>query len=168
MARAGLARLKSEVMTENHPRPRVLLLIALVGPLAGGSCHRGNPEPIPMGALSGCTVCHVDVANAFAGSKHRQKGIDCTRCHGLSKGHIEDENNEVKPERVFRRHEIDRWCDGCHFRSCKHAEGVAVLSPASKRRTCADCHGAHSARIPQSPGKGRDPNPLGAKRARPR
>jgi len=115
MARAGLARLKPEVMTENHPRPRILWLTLLLAPISAGSCFRDNPGPIPMEALSGCTICHVDVADAFAGSKHRRKGIGCTRCHGLSKGHIEDENNEVKPERVFRRHEIDRWWESAHL-----------------------------------------------------
>ena len=155
-------------MTRNPPRPRTLWLILLLAPISAGSCFRDNPGTIPMEALSRCTVCHVDVADAFAGSKHRQKGIGCTRCHGLSKRHVEDENNEVKPDRVFRRHEIDRWCGGCHFGSCKHGEAEGLPARGNPRRTCADCHGAHGARIPQSPGKGRDPNPLGAKRARPR
>lgn len=139
-------------MTRNHPRPHISWLILPVLPVIAllvlASCFRHQPAPLPMATLSGCTICHVDVADAFAASKHRRKGIDCIRCHGVSRRHIEDENNKVKPDRIFTRREIDRWCDGCHQGSCKHGEGDKVLPAGVRWRTCGDCHGSHSARIP--------------------
>ena len=132
----------------NHHRrpdgPWLLLFVVAALAVLLASCPRHNPGPCQAATPSGCTICHEDVAVAFQGSKHRRKGIECTRCHGVSRAHIEDENNKVKPDRVFSRYEIDRWCDGCHFGSCKHAE----VTTGRGRRTCADCHGAHRARIP--------------------
>lgn len=87
--------------------------------------------------MSGCSTCHVDVEILTKGSKHLLVGIGCADCHGKSERHILDENNKVKPDRVFSRADINSFCDGCH----------ECALPAEKRpppKVCTDCHPAHS------------------------
>ena len=126
----------------------VLALLLASGAITALSCL-GRPGPPNRPALSGCVVCHVDVADEIKGSLHEKGGIGCTTCHGHSKAHVQDENNEVKPDRVFPRHEIDPFCTGCHLDSCAHAQTKHLGPPATPRKTCANCHGAHRARIPK-------------------
>ena len=136
-------------------RHLAFLLVSLAAASVLSCIFRGAGTTSPSATLGGCTICHVDVADELAGALHQKKaGIACVTCHGHSKGHVQDENNEVKPDRVFARHQIDPLCDGCHFESCHHAETNKRLPAGTKRRTCADCHGAHTARIPPKPKAG--------------
>jgi len=91
--------------------------------------------------MSGCSICHVDVEIESKGSRHLAEGIGCSDCHGSSEGHIRDENNEVKPDRVFARADIDSFCNECHECSL----------PAKERplpKVCTDCHDPHSGSVP--------------------
>lgn len=99
----------------------------------------GNP-------LGGCGQCHVDVVDELAVSLHLKKGIDCVKCHGPSKGHSADENNEVKPDRVIPRKQVDAFCGECH-KCSRPAEPPAAAE--EKRQVCIDCHGAHDLRPPK-------------------
>ncbi len=92
----------------------------------------------PSAAMGGCSICHVDVEIESEGSKHVTAGIGCADCHGPSEGHIRDENNEVKPDRLFARSEINSFCADCHKCSLPEAN-----RPPPK--VCTDCHGAHDA-----------------------
>ncbi|MCP5117990.1 MAG: hypothetical protein GY953_44815, partial [bacterium] len=47
-----------------------------------------------------CSRCHVISVVEWGMSGHRQAGKDCVACHGSSKGHVADERNNVKPERL--------------------------------------------------------------------
>lgn len=105
---------------------------------------RGRPATTLLG---GCTLCHVDSADDLADTEHEQHGVGCVTCHGLSKKHVQDDNNEAKPDRVFARDTIDELCGGCHYASCEHAETTMRLPQGARRRTCADCHGAHKVRL---------------------
>jgi len=124
--------------------PGFLLLLILFG---GLSCEPARRETggvaatrtssRPSGAMSGCSICHVDVEVASKGSKHVAADIGCADCHGKSEGHVRDENNEVKPDRVFAPAEINSFCGDCHDCSL----------PADKRlppKVCTDCHDAHA------------------------
>ena len=92
----------------------------------------GDPES--------CSMCHVNVEIEIlkAKIKHMEAGVDCITCHGRSIGHIQDEINEVKPDRVITKKTMNSFCDRCHDSSASHDEKVI------SRMVCTDCHDAHS------------------------
>ena len=108
----------------------------------GAAAGAQNPMPatVPVvvlaNPLAGCQQCHVDVETKYVKSRHSAAKVACTNCHGPSKGHLADENNEVKPDVRFVRAEVDRLCGKCH----------ACSRPAEMRageKVCTDCHGSH-------------------------
>ena len=114
----------------------------------GGGLGTTRPNP-----FAGCTMCHVDVEDELKGSTHVAKRVGCVTCHGPSKGHVADENNEVKPDERFAKKDTDRLCGRCH--KCSRP---APERPAA-RKVCTGCHGAHAfprapaARRPEASGK---------------
>jgi len=88
-----------------------------------------------------CGTCHVDVADDFQGSLHQSEEVGCMECHGPSEGHVEDENNEVKPDEVFARADVDRLCGECH--KCPDPAAKRKPGPGAKHKVCTDCHGPH-------------------------
>lgn len=100
------------------------------------------PE-IPDNPLAGCEQCHVDVEKDYVGGTHYKEKVGCTNCHGASKGHLADENNEVKPDELFARQDVDRLCGKCH--ECFRDEGA---DPPGTDNVCTDCHGSHKNVIP--------------------
>lgn len=105
----------------------------------------GTAEGNPM---AGCLQCHVDVESAHKGGKHYQVGkIRCIDCHGPSIDHVGDENNEVKPDELFARGDVDSLCGKCHGCSRAIPSGPAKL-PLNKPRVCTDCHPAHEFTLP--------------------
>ena len=88
--------------------------------------------------LAGCTLCHVDIEDEFIGSRHFAEEVACIDCHGLSEGHLANENNEIKPDEMFAREDVDRLCGECH--KCSRAPEAEA---SSKGKVCTDCHGAH-------------------------
>ncbi len=98
----------------------------------------GLPE-IPKNPLAGCQQCHVDVEQEFIGSVHFNEDIACTDCHGPSEGHLADENNDVKPDELFARHDVDRLCSDCH--RCARREEA---DPPGHSKVCTECHGWHA------------------------
>lgn len=105
----------------------------------GGASTTESNDANPFG---GCDMCHIDVADKLAGTRHETKGIGCVQCHGQSIGHIRDENNEVKPDRVFTRKDMDALCGSCH-----KCSSPPTSTPQSKlkqgQQVCSDCHGTH-------------------------
>jgi hypothetical protein len=101
----------------------------------------GTPaDPADKNPLAGCTMCHIDVEDEFVGGVHYKEKVACVKCHGKSEGHVADENNEVKPEELFARKDVDRLCGVCH--ECPRPEEA---KPAAEppRKVCTECHGAH-------------------------
>jgi len=99
----------------------------------------GDPaeaESVAANPFGGCDMCHIDVADEVVGTRHQAKGVGCVKCHGRSLAHVRDENNEVKPDRVFPRNRIDAFCSTCH--KCSRP---AAAKPG--RKVCTDCHGTH-------------------------
>jgi len=91
--------------------------------------------------LAGCTMCHTDIEEEFVGSAHFNKNVGCVKCHGPSEGHVADENNEVKPDELFAREDVDRLCGVCH--GCSRPTEAEMSRPAL-RKVCTDCHGSHN------------------------
>ena len=88
--------------------------------------------------LAGCTLCHVDIEDEYVGSTHYDEGVACAKCHGPSEGHVADENNEVKPDELFAREDVDRLCEACH--DCSRQ--IPPEKPPEPK-VCTDCHGPH-------------------------
>ncbi len=86
---------------------------------------------------AGCAICHVDVVDDVAQSGHANAPLDCITCHGRSQAHIEDENNTVKPDRIYPRDRVDAHCGACHPCTRTHRR-------EPPRRVCTECHGKHA------------------------
>ncbi len=101
-----------------------------------------SAEKTKKNPLAGCTLCHVDVEDEYVESDHFHEKVACTECHGPSKGHLADENNDVKPDEMFARKDTDRLCSECHDCSRTIPPGWTDL-PLDKRQVCSECHVAH-------------------------
>ncbi|MFH1922412.1 MAG: hypothetical protein ABIP48_21325 [Planctomycetota bacterium] len=107
----------------------------------------GAAVPLPeyllqSNPLAGCTLCHVDVEDEYVGTVHFDEQVGCGTCHGPSKEHLADENNEVKPDEVFARENVDRLCEHCHECFRPKAEKPEVTGDGAPK-VCTDCHGPH-------------------------
>jgi formylglycine-generating enzyme required for sulfatase activity len=71
-------------------------------------------------------------------------GTDCVACHGASRGHVIDERNNVKPDRIPRdAAAIVALCETCHTAGCPKTQQTAA---------CETCHHHHAL---LDPNKGR-------------
>jgi formylglycine-generating enzyme required for sulfatase activity len=77
-----------------------------------------------------CARCHVISVVEWGISKHSKVGTGCVACHGTSLGHVADERNNVKPERIPHGTEVTRMCRQCH--------------PSQKQDGCEKCHHMHA------------------------
>jgi len=101
-----------------------------------------DPEVAERNPLAGCQQCHVDVEDEFTPSLHFAEKVACVDCHGLSEGHLADENNEIKPDVVFIRENTDPLCEECH--GCSRPEdSQPAEAPPEGEAICTDCHGHH-------------------------
>ncbi len=98
-------------------------------------------DPLTEKLVAGCDTCHVDVVDQFVSSRHFQEEVGCTHCHGPSREHAADENNEIKPDEVLARSDIDRLCGECH--KCTRPPSKNTASPQVRPQVCTDCHSAH-------------------------
>ena len=98
--------------------------------------------PLQENPLAGCSICHVDIEDQFVGSLHFKEKVGCKTCHGPSEGHLADENNEVKPDEVYARKDVDRLCGRCH-ECARPKPSDPEVAAAQRQKVCIDCHGAH-------------------------
>ena len=90
-----------------------------------------------------CARCHVFSVVEWAVSGHLQAQTNCQSCHGESDGHVADERNEVKPDRVFADLAVTGpLCMTCHDSGCPNTEQVA---------NCRQCHHVHALIDPTKP-----------------
>ena len=94
-----------------------------------------------------CITCHVDEVDEYIGSLHRIEKVACVDCHGSSEPHVEDENNDVKPDTVFIRENTDRLCGQCHEDDCTRPEHKPETGKKPEPKICTDCHGKHSLKL---------------------
>ena len=82
-----------------------------------------------------CSRCHVAQVLEWSASKHTTAGIACQNCHGRSEGHVANERNQVKPDRLPQAQAIAPFCSSCHNAGC----------PKTGQKTnCQSCHHAHA------------------------
>ena len=113
-----------------------LILVLL---LAAGAHAQDQQKQLK--STGSCSRCHVASVLEWSVSKHEKLGIGCIACHGESKGHIVDERNNIKPERIPRASAIAGLCATCHGDGC----------PKTKQKAgCQTCHHAHALLNPDS------------------
>ncbi|MFN7939451.1 MAG: SUMF1/EgtB/PvdO family nonheme iron enzyme [Bryobacteraceae bacterium] len=82
-----------------------------------------------------CSRCHVAQVLEWSASKHTAAGIACRNCHGPSQGHVTNERNQVKPDRLPQNQAIAPFCASCHNAGC----------PKTGQKTnCQSCHHVHA------------------------
>ena len=90
-----------------------------------------------------CARCHVVSVLEWGVSGHMAAETDCRTCHGESRGHVENERNQVKPDRLPRGDAIAKQiCADCHETGC----------PKTLRsQNCQQCHHVHALINPSEP-----------------
>ncbi len=108
----------------------------------------------PLSVNANCYVCHIPFVREEISKQHLAKKVTCVRCHGVSAGHVNDEDvGATKPDIVHRRDQIDAMCRKCHKKHDVPARDV--LARLVERRlnsplvVCTDCHGHHRIEPPQ-------------------
>jgi nitrate/TMAO reductase-like tetraheme cytochrome c subunit len=82
-------------------------------------------------------LCHGEVNDSFAKTKHASKGHTCATCHGPSAKHSWSEDGSVAPDRALKtRGQADALCRSCH----KKVEHKTV---DISTRSCSSCHKPH-------------------------
>jgi hypothetical protein len=136
-----------------------LVLAAAVLPPASSRARTAKPcesqEPSArdasdvLGANAACLVCHLTFVKEELARTHQLKGVACTKCHGPSVAHANDEHvGATKPDVIFPRAKIDAGCAACHHGHDVPARQVVERFlerklPAKPAAVCTDCHGTH-------------------------
>jgi formylglycine-generating enzyme required for sulfatase activity len=112
-----------------HTAPYLLLLFVFALPV-GAQDHDTNYSPAHL-----CSRCHLHDMLEWSISGHSKADTACTSCHGPSEGHLIDERNNIKPDRVPHGEAIATLCQSCHSDGC----------PSTKRPDdCQSCHHVHA------------------------
>jgi formylglycine-generating enzyme required for sulfatase activity len=94
-----------------------------------------------------CARCHVISVVEWGISRHMKVGTDCIACHGSSVGHVRDERNNIKPDRIPRGEAAAALCATCHSSGC----------PKTKENSsCQTCHHVHALVDPKKPPSARN------------
>lgn len=109
-----------------------LLVIFLAG---AGVAQQPGAGSGQFQAAGVCARCHVAAVLEWSTSRHTMAGVDCKACHGASAGHVADERNQTKPERIPHGAAIAGLCQSCHTRGC---------GKTGSREACESCHHSHA------------------------
>ncbi|MFO0887752.1 MAG: cytochrome c3 family protein [Isosphaeraceae bacterium] len=99
---------------------------------------------------SACLVCHVNFKKEALASSHAAHGVACSKCHGPSVAHRNDEANIIPPDVMFATEVIDGSCARCH--DGHDVEPRAVIGKFLEKNpgttdlsslVCTRCHGEH-------------------------
>jgi formylglycine-generating enzyme required for sulfatase activity len=94
-----------------------------------------EPARLEFKAAGVCARCHVVSVLEWGISKHVAADTTCQKCHGPSQGHVANERNEVKPDRLPRGVQIAKTCQRCHDAGCPKTLETG---------TCQKCHHVHA------------------------
>ena len=110
--------------------PLIVILVCLAGAL------QAQDKPKEFNQAGACSRCHVVSVMEWSLSKHEKAGTGCKSCHGESQGHVLDERNNVKPDRIPRSPAaVTALCVTCHAAGCPKSKETA---------NCENCHHMHA------------------------
>lgn len=138
--------------------PAGLMLLAGLLPLpvhdagangAEAAAQRDDEATNPLGPNAACYVCHMTFVREELSKTHLKAKVTCTKCHGVSAGHANDEDiGATKPDRTYERDKVNRMCRKCHKTHDVPPEAVIARwlerELAQSPVVCTDCHGAHT------------------------
>ena len=96
-----------------------------------------------------CFVCHANYTEEPLVKQHVKKDIACTKCHGKSYAHRNDENHTTPPADMFAGDTVVELCATCHDthkiseKKLEELESRRKGKPQSAPVACTDCHGKH-------------------------
>jgi formylglycine-generating enzyme required for sulfatase activity len=110
--------------------------------LDGNASENGGASP-EFNQAGVCARCHVVSVLEWSISGHVAAATNCQHCHGASLGHVANERNEVKPDRLPRGEAIAaQVCSSCHDSGCPETE---------QAQNCQQCHHVHALINPAQP-----------------
>jgi len=113
-------------------------LIAAMAPFPAPAQQAGAA----LRAAGVCARCHVNAVLEWELSGHARAGNSCSACHGDSKGHVADERNTVRPDRIPRGPAAAALCVSCHRAGCPKEQ---------TKDACQTCHHVHALLDPRKP-----------------
>ena len=161
--------------------PLVLVVLAMGFGVAGIGALRGESAGLPrsasatsqppgdqdasdvLGANAACLVCHLTFVKEPLARSHQLKGVSCTKCHGASVAHANDEHiGATRPDITYPRGKVDGACTVCHEDHDVPATKVIARFlerklPPRPAAICTECHGNH--RIEKADSPPADPSP---------
>ena len=97
-----------------------------------------------------CYVCHGNYNGEPFALIHAKADVACTKCHGKSFAHRNDEDNITPPEIMYAADQIDEACEKCHDTHDAPAKKViarwqqcCLAKTNFNELVCTDCHGKH-------------------------
>ncbi|MEZ5355415.1 MAG: SUMF1/EgtB/PvdO family nonheme iron enzyme [Bryobacteraceae bacterium] len=115
-------------------RAGVPILVFTLGLTHGARAQSFTPnEALQQAGV--CSRCHVAQVLEWSASRHTRTGTVCQSCHGPSAGHVANERNQVKPDRLPRDAAIAGLCATCHTAGCTRTRETA---------NCQSCHHPHA------------------------
>lgn len=130
---------------EGHGVRRVRggLLLALAAGVAAAGQGEERPKGSAVIRFSNCLICHLQYEEQLGNGAHGEAGVVCESCHGESRGHLDDEHNNVKPDRVFTDETVAGLCAECHADSAATYALTAGKRRKDRAPACHICHGSH-------------------------
>ena len=144
-------------MTERAILLALFLLLVVLAPLwmmwlsepsldlfaADDDARTRDVVPAEFNQAGVCARCHVVSVLEWGISGHVNVETNCQACHGPSQGHVADERNQVKPDRLPRGVAIaGQLCSTCHEEGCPETQQV---------QSCQKCHHVHALINPKKP-----------------
>jgi hypothetical protein len=120
------------------------------------SCHGPVPDnhpktPMPVvRSTELCSRCHSDTrfdVQAWSGSTHYQRGLECTTCHDPHSASIK---TVPAPREGEKTDPVSQLCITCHQESSMDFDNTAH---AQKNIACVDCHVTESTDVENAPHK---------------
>jgi len=141
-------------MRRTRGRGAVRRVVWFAAPLVvAGAGLLACAQTAPSIATGRCLMCHIDLYEQLRGGKHGPDGanLGCETCHGESLGHVRDEHDVVKPDRMFSSADpagvaaITDLCGVCHAPEAdEYRAAVAALTQHEPPLpSCTGCHGSH-------------------------
>ena len=122
------------------------LLLAEPSEKSGASSPPATKAAVENAA---CFVCHANYSEDELAADHAAADVGCTKCHGESHPHRNDENHTTPPDHMYALEAVVPLCQQCHQSAKIDPQKIETVrreqpdKPASEPVVCTDCHGKH-------------------------